>query len=58
MNFVWYVCDGKVEEYDGQEADWVNSVGAFARSYGVRRFDGPEGEKREAKDKPRHPVSR
>ncbi len=32
MKFVWYVCDGRVEEYGGQEADWDNSVIVFARS--------------------------
>jgi len=32
MNFLWYVCDGRVEEYYGQEADWVESVIVFARS--------------------------
>lgn len=32
MKFIWYVCDGKVEEYAGQEANWNNSVIVFARS--------------------------
>jgi len=32
VNFFWYVCDGEVEEYNGQEANWNNSVLVFARS--------------------------
>jgi hypothetical protein len=33
MKFVvWYVCDGKVEEYGGQQADWSSSAIVFARS--------------------------
>jgi hypothetical protein len=32
MKFIWYVCDGNVEEYNGQEADWNKSVLVFARS--------------------------
>lgn len=32
MKYFWYVCDGQVEEYSGQEANWQNSVIVFARS--------------------------
>jgi hypothetical protein len=32
MKFIWFVCDGRVEEYNGQEANWNNSVIVFARS--------------------------
>lgn len=32
MNFFWYVCDGEVEQYSGQEVNWSNSVVVFARS--------------------------
>ncbi|HMM19727.1 MAG TPA: hypothetical protein PKA10_03235 [Selenomonadales bacterium] len=28
----WFVCDGKVEEYSGQEADWDNSAVVLAKS--------------------------
>ncbi|MDR3540761.1 MAG: hypothetical protein P4L69_07325, partial [Desulfosporosinus sp.] len=32
MNFLWYVWDGKVEEYSGQEVNWSESAVVFARS--------------------------
>lgn len=32
MNFFWYVCAGRVEEYSGQEVDWSGSAVVFARS--------------------------
>lgn len=32
MPFIWYVFDGKVEEYTGQEANWRESAVVFARS--------------------------
>ena len=32
MTYIWYVCDGEVEEYSGQEADWRSSVIVFAMS--------------------------
>lgn len=32
MKLVWYVCDGKVEEYGRQEANWKNSFIVFART--------------------------
>ena len=28
----WYVCDGDVEEYQGQETNWINAVVVFAKS--------------------------
>lgn len=28
----WYVCDGNVEEYSEQEANWINSVLVVAKS--------------------------
>ena len=30
--FFWYVCDGEVEEYCGQDVNWDNAVVVFARS--------------------------
>ncbi|HML87918.1 MAG TPA: hypothetical protein PKA28_05655 [Methylomusa anaerophila] len=32
MKFFWYVCDGEVEEYSGQEVNWNDSVIVFAKS--------------------------
>lgn len=32
VKFFWYVCDGEVEEYKGQDANWDNSVIVFAKS--------------------------
>lgn len=32
MKYFWYVHDGHVEQYSGQEANWQNSVIVFARS--------------------------
>jgi hypothetical protein len=32
LKYFWYVCDGEVEEYNGQEANWNNSVVVFAKS--------------------------
>ncbi|TWH45150.1 hypothetical protein [Sporomusa sp. KB1] len=32
MNYFWYVCDGEVEAYCGQQTNWNNSVIVFAKS--------------------------
>lgn len=32
MSFLWYVCDGRVEEYNGQQVNWSESAVVFARS--------------------------
>jgi len=32
MNHLWYVRDGQVEEYSGQEVDWRDSAVVFAPS--------------------------
>lgn len=32
MEILWFVCDGEVEEYTGQKANWCNSFIVFARS--------------------------
>jgi len=32
VKFFWYVCDGEVEKYSGQEANWNNSVIVCAES--------------------------
>ena len=32
MTTFWFVCDGQVEEYDGQKANWDNQVVVCAES--------------------------
>ncbi|MEM5768549.1 MAG: hypothetical protein AAGU23_07995 [Bacillota bacterium] len=32
MGIFWYVCDGRVETYCGQEADWSGSFTVLAKS--------------------------
>jgi ribosomal protein L19 len=34
LQFYWYVCNGKVEEYKNQQPDWKNSVIVRAKTPG------------------------